>query len=192
MGNSNESKNVSSESPDVTTNITVCGPCNVGKTYIIEKLAEHHSHTAGGVYNRTVFSQVYHIGLNTLNYGKLIMKIWDTCGSEERIGNLRAIIPNSSVCIFVFSLGSKHSFDDIDKYKQIAASGVEVNDMVYLLIGNKRDLEDREVDINEAEIYAKDNNMMYIEYSAWDDDRELLLNKLKECIEKYRLHRMVN
>ena len=97
---------------------------------------------------------------------KIKIQIFDTAGQEK----YRSIVSNycrkALGCLLVFDITNKSTFEQCRNFlydiKQIAEP-----DCVFLLIGNKIDLEDqRQVEKDEAMKYATENKMYYIETSA--------------------------
>jgi small GTP-binding protein len=97
---------------------------------------------------------------------KIKIQIFDTAGQEK----YRSIVSNycrkALGCFLVFDITHKSTFEQCKNFlydiKQIAEP-----DCVFLLVGNKIDLEDqREVGKDEAMKYATENKMYYIETSA--------------------------
>ena len=73
-------------------------------------------------------------------------------------------VKNSQGIIIVYDVSNRQSFNDLNTW----LNGVkEATDKVSVIIfGNKCDVEKREVTKEEAEKYAKDNNIPYIETST--------------------------
>ena len=109
---------------------------------------------------------------------KIKIQIFDTAGQEK----YRSIVSNycrkALGCLLVFDITNKTSFEQCKNFlydiKQIAEP-----DCVFILVGNKIDLEEqRQVEKSEATKYATDNKMFYIETSA------LTQYKVNEAFEK--------
>ena len=104
----------------------------------------------------------------TLNVDGTIIKLqmWDTAGQER----FKAISVNyyrsAHAFIFVFDLTSKASFNNIDSWLNSAYSANKQHFNRNILIGNKSDLENREVSSEDAIEYAKLHNLLYFETSA--------------------------
>ena len=92
--------------------------------------------------------------------------IWDTAG-EERFKALTNIYFKGAVgALLVYDTTDEKSFyslkDWIDKIRDHSNNGV-----VILLIGNKKDLlEQKKINSDEGENYAKQNELVFIETSA--------------------------
>eukprot|EP01132_Coremiostelium_polycephalum_P003202 gene3202-4010_t len=87
--------------------------------------------------------------------------------------------PGSRGSFFVYDLTKRSTFENIptyiNEYKETSSKNIE---SVQVLIGNKSDLESgRQVPREEAEQFAKDNNLLYFEVSAISGDG------VKECFD---------
>ena len=90
--------------------------------------------------------------------------IWDTAGQERFHSIALSSIKNAQGIIVVFDVTLRKSFNNVVKWLK------EINDRTdtvsIVLFGNKCDMEKREVTKEEAEIFAKQNNLIYFETSA--------------------------
>ena len=90
--------------------------------------------------------------------------IWDTAGQERFHSIALSSIKNAQGIIVVFDVTLRKSFNNVVKWLK------EINDrtdqVAIILFGNKCDMEKREVTKEEAENYAKFNNLIYFETSA--------------------------
>lgn len=99
------------------------------------------------------------------------LSLWDTAGQETYKSVTRSYFRGASGALLVFDLSRKQTFqhvtDWLNDLRQIAEP-----DIVVILVGNKADLtrqekNEREVTREEAEEWAKRNNVMeYVETSA--------------------------
>ena len=95
------------------------------------------------------------------------LQIWDTCGQEVYRSLINSFYHNSSIAILVYAIDNEESFKNLNLWlNEIKTNGSP--DMNVFLIGNKADLEDnREIPKEEAEKFAKNNNMkLFLETSA--------------------------
>ena len=113
------------------------------------------------------------------------LKIWDTCGSEKLQSLTRQYYHDTHGAIILFDLTEKKTFLSIQNwYNDIKENGP--NGTTIFLVGNKSDLVDsRAVSFEEAENFAKSNNLKYLEESAKTGDNiELVFDKLAyDCVE---------
>ena len=96
------------------------------------------------------------------------LKLFDTAG-EEKFGTLRSYYYRGAQgAIVVFDLTRRKSFDWLNEWlKQVYINCGKIS---HILVGNKIDLPDREVTMNEAEKYASSKGLSYIETSAKTGD----------------------
>lgn len=91
--------------------------------------------------------------------------MWDTAGQER----FKALIPNyirdTSVAVIVYDISSRSSFKSVQKWiddvKYQRGEGV-----IIALLGNKCDLEEREVQESEGRELAVRNEVLFKEVSA--------------------------
>lgn len=74
----------------------------------------------------------------------------------------------TDICLLTFDLSDQNSFNDLENWvKEIQSYAPE--SCIVVMIGNKADLESREVDVDKALNYAKASGFLYFETSAfWD------------------------
>ena len=95
----------------------------------------------------------------------VLFTAYDTAGSESYKSITSKYVRNKHCILFVFDLTKKESFLDIQKWVDFAAD-LKRNDALCVLVGNKSDLEGREVDTKEALDFAKRMKMGYFEVSS--------------------------
>ena len=100
---------------------------------------------------------------------KVKLQIWDT-GGQERFMYVRPLYYKGAMgAIIVFDLTNRESYDHIGKWLEEIRSNA--GQVPMLLVGNKSDLTDqRQVCRDEAEKFAKDLDMFYLESSAKTGD----------------------
>ena len=157
---------------DYTFRICIVGDANVGKTSILMRYCDN------------VFKESYvnTIGVDfrvlTLKYNNTMAKIhvWDTAGQERfksiSVNYFRA----SHGFIFVYDVTNKQSFLNLSNWIDTAFNSNR-NTEINFLVGNKNDMKNREVEIEEAKDFAISRNMTYLETSALNSFN---INKLFE------------
>ena len=142
--------------------ITVLGDSYIGKTCLIETLN-------GIPFNE---NQVSTIGIDFFIQSvifdgiKYNFKMYDTAGQFRFSGSLDSTIKHSSAFVLLFSVDNKDSFKAINKYIKEIKKNVDINEKVIILVGNKNDIEKREVSKEEGMNLAKELNIKYFETSA--------------------------
>ena len=141
--------------------ITLLGNYEVGKT------------TLRNVFLDIDFSEniLSTVGINKvdtkfkLNDGKEIkLIIWDTAGQERFHSIAITSVKNSQGIILVYDITNRKSFEDLNMWINDINNATDKASII--LFGNKCDLQNRKVSKEEAEKFAKKNNIPYIETSA--------------------------
>ena len=142
--------------------ISLLGDSGVGKTciinkYLFDKFSETHNSSIG------IEKNDKRLKMNDGNELKVI--IWDTAGQERFRAMSTNTIKGAQGIVLVFDNTKKVTFDNLPNWKKDIK---EVKDNIpIVLFGNKCDLiEKTEVEKDEAEQFAKDNEMEYFETSA--------------------------
>lgn len=142
--------------------ISMLGDSTVGKTSIINAFLNIE-------FSNTLLSN---IGVEKTET-KMIMKdgnemkiiIWDTAGQERFHSIATGTIKNSQGIVVSFDLTNRKTFENVIKWLEDIRDNN--NKIPIILFGNKCDLlEKREVDNEEAQEFAKNNNLDYFETSA--------------------------
>ena len=92
-------------------------------------------------------------------------RLWDTAGQERFRSLIPSYIRDSSVAVIVYDVSSRASFANSAKWiSEVKAE--RGGDVIVALVGNKTDLDGREVSASEGEALAKEEGVMFIETSA--------------------------
>jgi small GTP-binding protein len=106
--------------------------------------------------------------------------IWDTAGTPE----FRSVVPmycrQAAIAIIVFDLTSAGTFEKVKSWHEFVR---ETAEPVFLLVGNKCDLQDeRKVDFDVAKELAAELECQYVEMSAYTREGiEDFLAAVNEC-----------
>ena len=110
--------------------------------------------------------------------------LYDTAGQEK----FRSLIPmytrDANIIMLVYDITRKESFNNIPIWIK-DLTNVKFEEVIFVLIGNKIDLNDkREVNKEEGEKYSQENKMIFEEVSAKTGENfpELFYNKIFEQI----------
>ena len=155
---------VSNHPYDQKIKIMVIGESLVGKTALITKYTKNKF---GGAYLTTVGIDFQDKFLN-INGKEIKIELWDTAGQERFRNIAKNYFQSSDGFLLVYDLTKKSSFEKLDFWnEQINLNAPK--ETKYILVGNKKDLENqREVQIEEGEHFAKKNNIKFYETSAKD------------------------
>ena len=100
-----------------------------------------------------------------LNNGKEIkVIIWDTCGRERSRSMALTLLKTCQGVILVYDVTKRESFNDLKIWLNDINN--TTNKVSIVLFGNKSEKEKREITKEEAEEFAKENNIPYFEASA--------------------------
>ncbi|XP_062402038.1 ras-related protein Rab-7a isoform X2 [Sardina pilchardus] len=103
----------------------------------------------------------------------VVLHIWDTAGTERFQSLGTAFFRASHCCLLVFDVTSTASFHALDTWLHEFLSQQDKNlsptDFPLVVVGNKTDLQNRQVSIEEAQRWCRVAGAQYIEGSAKDD-----------------------
>ena len=127
----------------------------------------------------------------TLKYKDIIAKvhIWDTAGNERFKSISINYCRSSHGFLYVYDITKEETFKNLDKWIKFSNENCNTN-AINFLVGNKSDLEkNREVSKEKAEEFAKENDLVFLETSAKNNDNvqrlfEYFTYKLIEYYEK--------
>lgn len=142
----------------------IVGDIAVGKSCILlqfssNQFREEHELTIG-----------VEFAIKTLEVNNKFVKlqIWDTAGEEAFQSVTRSYYKGASCAIVVYDITRKQTFEHVTKWINDVRENCKKN-VCIILVGNKSDLEEsRQVSKEEAENFAKDNDLLFLEASAKD------------------------
>ncbi|KAG5841978.1 ras-related protein Rab-18-B-like [Anguilla rostrata] len=110
------------------------------------------------------------------------LAIWDTAGQER----FRTLTPSyyrgAQGVILVYDVTKRDTFSKLGNWLNELETYCTKNEMVKMLVGNKIDKENREVDRNEGLKFARKHSMLFIEASA--KTRDGVQCAFEELVEK--------
>jgi len=152
----------------VLLKVLLIGPPNVGKTSIFHRFVKNeYSNT----YKPTLGADFFSKQIN-IESTEVIMQIWDTAGQERYQSLGSGFYRGSDVCILVYDITNKQSFDELDNYVEQFLQKVDShsekpeNDFLFIVLGNKCDLDNREVDSEVAPKFCEERGFNFFEVSA--------------------------
>ena len=161
--------------------ILTLGDSGVGKTSIIQKFVNDK-------FNQNMLSTIgvdFQSKVIIINNTKIKLKIWDTTG-QERFKTLTSQYYNGADgALLIFDVTSKLSFERINFWINELKEKKKLNELGLLLIGNKIDLVNKRIiDKEEAENFAKNNNLSYYETSALKNINinNIIIDIAKQCL----------
>ena len=114
---------------------------------------------------------------------KLLM--FDTAGQERFNFISRQYLSGTNIIVLEFDVNRRGPFENLATWIEKAKNVIKDNYVEWLLIGNKNDLKCRAVMQCEAEEFALEHGMFYLDYSAKLDSGTIIRAKLEEVVEKY-------
>ncbi|EGR33774.1 Ras family protein, putative [Ichthyophthirius multifiliis] len=125
--------------------------------FIKDQFKDQHEITVGVEFGSK------NIRINNIN---VKLQIWDTAGQEDFKCIIRSYYRSSAGSLIVYDITRRETFQNIVNWLNEARENGN-SQMVYMLIGNKCDLEtQRQVSYEEGKELALSNDMLYIETSA--------------------------
>eukprot|EP00005_Dracoamoeba_jomungandri_P002088 CAMPEP_0174252182 /NCGR_PEP_ID=MMETSP0439-20130205/1764_1 /TAXON_ID=0 /ORGANISM="Stereomyxa ramosa, Strain Chinc5" /LENGTH=142 /DNA_ID=CAMNT_0015332683 /DNA_START=204 /DNA_END=632 /DNA_ORIENTATION=+ len=99
------------------------------------------------------------------------LQIWDTAGQERFQSLGSSFYRGSDCCILVYDITNRKSFESLDKWRNefLLSTGIDPQDVNFVVVGNKLDLEDRRsVSLKDGLTWAENNSAFCFETSAKD------------------------
>lgn len=148
--------------------VILLGDGGVGKSslmnrYVSNKFDSHLFHTIGVEFLNKELEVDGH---------RVTLQIWDTAG-QERFRSLRTpFYRGSDCCLLTFSLDDGQSFQNLANWRKEFSYYADVQDpdsFPFVVLGNKRDVPERQVSLEDAQRWCRDNGgHPYFETSAKD------------------------
>ncbi|TQD99645.1 hypothetical protein C1H46_014781 [Malus baccata] len=151
-----------SGSKNIQAKLVLLGDMGTGKTslvlrFVTGKFLEYQESTIGAAF----FTQVL-----SLNEATIKFDIWDTAGQERYHSLAPMYYRGAAAAVVVYDITSMESFVRAKKWVQELQRQANPT-LIMFLAGNKADLEEkRKVGSEEAEQYAKENGLVFLETSA--------------------------
>ena len=140
----------------------IVGDMAVGKSCILlqftdNKFRNKHELTIGVEFGAKTIS---------INGRSVKIQIWDTAGQEAFQAITRTYYKGAIGALLVYDITRKETFIHVTKWLEEVRNNSSKT-ITVILIGNKKDLEDkRQVSYEEGEAFAKENGLMFLETSA--------------------------
>ena len=148
--------------PEYSIKLLVLGDLSVGKSSFIYRFIEDKFNT----------DSIPTTGLDLktadllINNKKVRVQLWDTVGQEKYKSITQNLILRVQGIIILFDITNKDSFNNLNEWIKTVREQAG-NNLAILLVGNKCDLEEnRLVFKEEANIFAKNEKIKYIETSC--------------------------
>ncbi|CAK7336947.1 unnamed protein product [Dovyalis caffra] len=147
---------------NINAKLVLLGDVGAGKSSLVLRFVkgqfvEFQESTIGAAF----FSQTLAVNDATIKF-----EIWDTAGQERYHSLAPMYYRGAAAAIIVYDISNQASFERAKKWVQELQAQGNPN-MVMALAGNKADLLDsRKVAAEEAQVYAQENGLFFMETSA--------------------------
>jgi len=139
----------------------IVGDAGVGKSCLLlqftdKRFRSEHDMTIGVEFGHRVCQ---------IDDQRIKLQIWDTAGQEAFRSITRAYYRGATGALLVYDVGRRGSFEHLASWLLDARQNAQPN-IVIVLVGNKCDLERREVSYEEGSWFARQNGLFFLETSA--------------------------
>ena len=139
----------------------VIGDTGVGKSCLLlqftdKRFRPDHDLTIGVEFGARLIS---------LDGKQVKLQIWDTAGQESFRSITRSYYRGATGALLVYDVSRRDTFEHLSRWLEEARQNGN-NNMVIMLIGNKCDLEVREVSKEEGQKFAAKHGLIFLETSA--------------------------
>ena len=148
-----------------------CGKTSIISRYTLDKFDSNYFTT----YSSTFLTKIFEYKGKKYN-----INIWDTVGQEKFRSLTKIFIKGTKICLFVYDITNKHSFEEISFWLE-QAKQIADKDVVFGMAGNKNDLiAKQQVNDKDAIKFAEENNIIFGQTSAAKNKSSVdsLLDKL--------------
>ena len=157
--NNNDNK----EDQDIYTyKIILLGDSSVGKTSMIIRFCDDDFKGDGcatvGIDTKTKYLK--------RNGKKIELRIWDTAGQERFKSIAKNFFKSADGIFLVFDKGNKTSFKNIKNWYREIKEAVDLKQVSVMIVGNKSDLANQEVDMESAINFCNEHEIQFAETSA--------------------------
>lgn len=143
--------------------LVLLGNAGVGKSCLVLRFVRNEFYEE----QETTIGAAFLTQSITLDSTTVRFEIWDTAGQERYRSLAPMYYRGAAAAIVVFSVADMESFNGAKTWvKELQRRGDP--NVVIALAGNKADLTTRQVKTEEAQEYAAENEIFYIETSAKD------------------------
>ena len=166
----------------ISIKVILIGDSGVGKTCLIQQYTnqQFQEETVSTIAVSDKLTKEVKVGEKTIK-----LEIWDTVGQEKFKSVNKIYMNQAKIALMVYDMTDQNSFNNLQNwYNELK----DKNDSVEIIgvIANKSDLyEDRVIDKEEGENYAKSINALFFETSALDyENVSIAFEGLTKYVEK--------
>ena len=145
--------------------LILLGDSGVGKTSLLNRYMDQPF-----IFNQSCTVNVdFKIkSLKIDKYTSAKITIWDTCGQEKYRSMTFLYFKDAQGIILLYDVTDKESFDNLIIWLEEIEKKILKEDISIIIVGNKIDLNDRNVSYEEAKNFAENKGIMYCETSCKD------------------------
>ena len=143
--------------------LILVGDSGVGKTSLLNRYMDR-GFTQNQPCTITADCQIKSLTIDSLTSAELM--IWDTCGQEKFRSMTNQYFKFAHGVILVYDVSDRRSFTNLNLWLDEIKKNSMNDDISIVLVGNKIDLQFRNISSKQASKYAKDNNILYCETSS--------------------------
>ncbi len=152
-------------SDDYLCKLSFIGDNGVGKTSIVQRYVNNIFHldyraTIGAFITKRICK------FKGLADTQVRFVIWDIAGQPQFTRIRPAYLTDSGAIMIVYDVSQRESFENVKKVWYEDIKNAELTNVALVLVGNKIDLDEREVSFDEGMKLAEELGMAYIETSA--------------------------
>eukprot|EP00741_Cyanophora_paradoxa_P019544 tig00021127_g18866.t1 len=153
---------MAAEGYDHLFKVLLVGDSGVGKSSILtrfidDKFDENQPSTIGVDFK---------VKAMTLEGKRIKLTIWDTAGQERFRTLTSSYYRGAQGIILVYDVSRRHTFENLENWLKEIEQYNNIKEVVMLLVANKIDRLDRQVQKQEGLDFARQHRMLYIETSA--------------------------
>ena len=148
--------------------LILVGEAQVGKTAIINQYIQN---TFEEEYIATIGQEKQTKEITLKNGTKFKLEIWDTIGQDTYSAANKIFMRNAKIALLVYDITKEESFKNLNKFYTQVCDINGKDKIIFGVVGNKSDLyEERTVEEEDGQKYAKDIGASFFETSAKDHD----------------------
>jgi small GTP-binding protein len=146
---------------DSARKVVLVGDSGVGKTSILLQLSEHLFRR---ITTPTVGSGCYVQSFKSTR-GPVSLQIWDTAGEERYRSFTKLYSRGAEVAVIVFDVTDDSTFQAVTDWIAVVHDSAPDSLMIYI-VGNKIDLDERVVTLDQGTEFAQKHGFKYYDVSA--------------------------
>jgi small GTP-binding protein len=151
--------------PILQVRVVIIGDSTVGKTSMLNRLTANQFNK----FETPTIVSNFQVYRRTVESTTIELQIWDTAGQEK----FRSLAPiyyrSATAAIVVYDISSRATFDRLQQWID-AFTEIIPQQPIIMVVGNKKDLLERDVPLSEAEEWAQAHVFPICETSALTGD----------------------